>query len=46
MTPEQLKQEVQYQSTQMYLNYLAIQEIMLDYYEYCKWLKDFDIEKK
>jgi hypothetical protein len=42
MTPEQLKQEVQYQSTQMYLNYLAIQEIMLDYYEYCKWLKDFD----
>jgi hypothetical protein len=42
MTPEEIKQEAQYQITQLYLNYLAIQEIFLDYYEDCKWLSDFD----
>jgi hypothetical protein len=42
MTNEEIKRESQYQATQMYLNYLANQEIMLDYYEYCPWLKDFD----
>ena len=42
MTAEELKEEIQYQSTQMYLNYLAMQEIMLDYYEYTAVLKDYN----
>jgi hypothetical protein len=42
MTAKEIKEQAQYQVTQMYLNYLAIQEIFLDYYEDCKWLTDFD----
>jgi hypothetical protein len=42
MTPEQLKSELAYRLTQKYLIYLAMQEIMLDNYEDCKWLIDFD----
>jgi hypothetical protein len=42
MTPEQIKSELAYRLTQKYLIYLAMQEIMLDNYEDCKWLLDFD----
>jgi hypothetical protein len=42
MTAKEIKEQIQYQVTQMYLNYLAIQEIFLDYYDDCKWLIDFD----
>jgi len=42
MTPEQIKSELAYRLTQKYLIYLAMQEIMLDNYEDCKWLVDFD----
>jgi hypothetical protein len=42
MTPEQIKSEAAYRITQKYLIYLAIQEIMLDNYEDCKWLVDYD----
>ena len=36
------KEQAQYQITQLYLNYLAIQEIFLDYYQDCLFLKDFN----
>jgi hypothetical protein len=42
MTKEELASEIAYRLTQKYLIYLAIQEIFLDNYEDCKWLKDFD----
>jgi hypothetical protein len=42
MTPEQIKSELAYRMTQKYLIYLAQQEIMLDNYEDCQWLIDFD----
>jgi hypothetical protein len=42
MTPEQIKSELAYRLTQKYLIYLAMQEIMLDNYEDCKWLVDYD----
>jgi hypothetical protein len=42
MTPEQIKYELAYRMTQKYLIYLAQQEIMLDNYEDCQWLIDFD----
>ena len=42
MTPEQIKAELAYRLTQKYLIYLAMQEIMLDNYEDCKWLVDYD----
>ena len=42
MTPEQIKSELAYRLTQKYLIYLAMQEIMLDNYEDCKWLIDYD----
>lgn len=44
MTEKEIKEIAQYQSTQMYLNYLALQEIILDYYENCVWLKDFNMD--
>jgi hypothetical protein len=42
MTFEQIKSELAYRMTQKYLIYLAQQEIMLDNYEDCQWLIDFD----
>jgi hypothetical protein len=42
MTYEQIKSELAYRMTQKYLIYLAQQEIMLDNYEDCQWLIDFD----
>jgi hypothetical protein len=42
MTAEQIKSELAYRMTQKYLIYLAQQEIMLDNYEDCQWLIDFD----
>ena len=42
MTKEEIIQELQHRATQKYLMYLAQQEIMLDNYEDCTWLKDYD----
>ena len=42
MTREEIISELQHRATQNYLMYLAQQEIMLDYYEECTWLKDYD----
>jgi hypothetical protein len=42
MTQEEIIKELTYRSTQKYLIYLALQEIMLDNYEDCKLLKDYD----
>jgi hypothetical protein len=42
MTKEEILKELQHRSTQKYLIYLALQEIMLDNYEDCKFLKDYD----
>ena len=42
MTKEEIISELQHRATQKYLIYLAQQEIMLDNYEDCKLLKDYD----
>jgi hypothetical protein len=42
MTKEEIIKELQHRATQKYLIYLALQEIMLDNYEDCKFLKDYD----
>jgi hypothetical protein len=42
MNKEQIIRELTFRSTQKYLIYLSLQEIMLDYYEDCKMLKDYD----
>ena len=42
MTKEEIIRELQFRSTQKYLIYLALQEIMLDNYEDCTFLKDYD----
>lgn len=42
LTKEQIVRELQHRSTQKYLTYLALQEIMLDNYEDCTFLKDYD----
>jgi len=42
MTKEQAITELQHRATQKYLIYLAMQEIMLDNYEDCTFLKDYD----
>lgn len=42
MTKEEIIRELQHRATQKYLIYLALQEIMLDNYEDCKFLKDYD----
>jgi Txe/YoeB family toxin of Txe-Axe toxin-antitoxin module len=42
MTKEEIVKELQHRATQKYLIYLALQEIMLDNYEDCKFLKDYD----
>jgi hypothetical protein len=42
MTREEIILELNYRATQKYLVYLALQEIMLDYYEDVKMLKAFD----
>jgi len=42
MTREQAITELQHRATQKYLIYLAMQEIMLDNYEDCTFLKDYD----
>jgi hypothetical protein len=42
MTKEQIIAEIQHRATQKYLIYLAMQEIMLDNYEDCTFLKDYD----
>jgi hypothetical protein len=42
MTREEIIAELQHQATNKYLIYLALQEIMLDNYEDCKLLKDYD----
>jgi hypothetical protein len=42
MTREEIISELNHRATQKYLVYLALQEIMLDYYEDVKMLKAFD----
>ena len=42
LTKEQIIQELQFRATQKYLIYLALQEIMLDNYEDCTFLKHYD----
>jgi hypothetical protein len=42
MTQQEIVKELQHRATQKYLIYLALQEIMLDNYEDCKFLKDYD----
>ena len=42
MTREEIIAELQHRATNKYLIYLALQEIMLDNYEDCKLLKDYD----
>ena len=42
MTREEIIRELQFRATQKYLMYLALQEIMLDNYEECTFLKDYD----
>jgi len=42
MTREEIIKELQHRATQKYLIYLALQEIMLDNYEDCTLLKDYD----
>ena len=42
LTKEQIVQELQFRATQKYLIYLALQEIMLDNYEDCTFLKHYD----
>lgn len=42
MTKEEIVSELAYRMTQKYLIYLAMQEIMLDNYEDCRFLKDYD----
>jgi len=42
MTKEEIIRELQFRATQKYLIYLALQEIMLDNYEDCTFLKDYD----
>jgi hypothetical protein len=42
MTQQEILKELQHRATQKYLIYLALQEIMLDNYEDCKFLKDYD----
>jgi hypothetical protein len=42
MTDKEFREELAYRMTQKYLIYLALQEVMLDNYEDCDLLKDFD----
>ena len=42
MTREEIILELNFRATQKYLVYLALQEIMLDYYDDVKMLKAFD----
>ena len=42
MTKEEIVKELQHRATQKYLIYLAFQEIMLDNYEDCTFLKDYN----
>ena len=44
MTREEILTEINHRSTQKYLVYLALQEIMLDYYEDVSSLKFFDLD--
>jgi hypothetical protein len=44
MTREEIITELNHRSTQKYLVYLALQEIMLDYYEDVSMLKFFDLD--
>jgi hypothetical protein len=46
MTKEEIILELNYRATQKYLVYLALQEIMLDYYEDVTMLKAFDGDLK
>jgi hypothetical protein len=46
MTREEIIVELNHRSTQKYLVYLALQEIMLDYYEDVTMLKSFDLDLK
>jgi hypothetical protein len=42
MTKEEIITELQHRATQKYLIYLALQEIMLDNYEDCTFLRHYD----
>ena len=42
MTDKEFREELAYRVTQKYLIYLALQEVMLDNYEDCDLLKDFN----
>lgn len=44
MTREEIINELNHRTTQKYLVYLSLQEIMLDYYEDVSSLKFFDID--
>jgi hypothetical protein len=46
MTREQIITELNHRATQKYLVYLALQEIMLDYYDDVSSLKFFDLDLK
>jgi len=46
MTREEIIEELNHRATQKYLVYLALQEIMLDYYEDVTMLKSFDNDLK
>jgi len=46
MTREDIITELNHRATQKYLVYLALQEIMLDYYEDITMLKAFDLDLK
>jgi uncharacterized protein YdcH (DUF465 family) len=46
MTREEIVKEMNYRSTQKYLVYLSLQEIMLDYYQDVTMLKAFDLDLK
>lgn len=46
MTKEEIITELNHRATQKYLVYLALQEIMLDYYEDVTMLKAFDGDLK
>jgi hypothetical protein len=46
MTREEIITELNHRATQKYLVYLALQEIMLDYYEDVSSLKFFDLDLK
>ena len=46
MTREKIITELNHRATQKYLVYLALQEIMLDYYEDVSSLKFFDLDLK